>query len=397
MKHPARGLERKLGLRVAVGLGVFAFIAGLVTYTFVLRFQNLQSQSIQAQLVETVRAQAEVAVFANNEVIAQGVINGLLESPLILAVSINSVEGFRIEGGDLNLSEDLPGVTGYALLSPVDRTTKIGHLLVAVNYDTVKAQVAASTRILLIVIGSLVWLAAFLIIFFLRRIVIRPIEALAHQMFMISPGSGQRIEADPVHEDDEIGQLSRSANLLIEAHENALHELREMSTIDSLTGVSNRRHFFQRMAEELARIQRLESLILTVLMIDIDHFKCINDTWGHAAGDSALRQLGVILRRIIRKVDLVGRVGGEEFAILLVGTESTEGESFAERLRQMVADTPVLHEGRLIHMTLSIGISAVIADDTDASFAVARADRALYAAKDQGRNRVVMASTPPSQ
>jgi len=141
---------------------------------------------------------------------------------------------------------------------------------------------------------------------------------------------------------------------------------------------------------ELARLQRNTKLRATVLMLDIDYFKQVNDTWGHAAGDTALAHLGIILRSHARRIDTVGRLGGEEFAMLLVDTNPDEAMSFAERLRQTVSDTPVVHDGKLINMTLSIGISLMSSRDVDASLALERADCALYQAKQQGRNRVVM-------
>lgn len=176
----------------------------------------------------------------------------------------------------------------------------------------------------------------------------------------------------------------------------AFVKLREMAAIDSLTGVCNRREFFGRMENELARIQRFESAQAAVLMLDIDHFKGINDTQGHLAGDAALAQLGAILKRNARRIDTVGRIGGEEFAIVLVGTDVEEGTQFAERLRAAVAETPVMYEGHRVDMTVSIGVSSISPADGDSATALARADRALYLAKDQGRNCVVTVSDSPS-
>lgn len=393
MKSVVGRIERKLGLRVAAGLVVFAVIATLSSGAFVYHYQLQASRALQAQLVETVRAQAEVAVFANNTEIARGVIDGLLANPLFATVDIAAPPGFRVQGGAAP-SGTAGAPTIYPLHSPVDRTTRIGQIEVVMNAAEVAGQALATTRLLLAVIALQVLLAALLIIGVSRRLVIVPIVTLARNMAEYQPGSGVRLATEAAHADDEIGLLSHSANDLIDAHERALNELRELATIDALTGVFNRRHFIGRMEEELVRLQRLETLQTTVLMLDIDHFKNVNDSWGHAAGDTALRQLGTILRSNVRKIDSVGRMGGEEFALLLVGSSVREGEHFAERLRQMVADTPVIESGRQIEMTVSIGIAALSAGDAEVGAALARADAALYQAKQQGRNRVLVAGEP---
>ena len=169
-------------------------------------------------------------------------------------------------------------------------------------------------------------------------------------------------------------------------------KLRELAIFDSLTGTFNRREFLRLMNDEVARVKRLPTVPTTVLMLDFDHFKSINDTYCHPAGDAALAQMGTIIRETMRRVDSVGRIGGEEFAILLVGTDLQNGVEFAERLRLAIAQGRVVYEGKLIQLTASIGVSQIELKDNDAAVALARADKALYAAKDQGRNRVVSAS-----
>lgn len=164
-------------------------------------------------------------------------------------------------------------------------------------------------------------------------------------------------------------------------------ELTHLATIDSLTGVSNRRHFMAQMETEFARIQRFHEPA-ALLMLDLDHFKRINDSQGHAVGDAVLAALGATLLETLRKTDLVGRVGGEEFALLLPGTEAVEARQFAERLRERVAGVEVEAGGGRLAVTVSIGIASLKRDDASADAALARADDALYHAKENGRNRV---------
>jgi len=174
----------------------------------------------------------------------------------------------------------------------------------------------------------------------------------------------------------------------ITERERAAAELREMATSDFLTGLANRRHFIARMSDELARMQRRDSLDTAVLMLDLDHFKRVNDTYGHATGDAMLKHFAALMQSELRKIDTAGRVGGEEFAIILPGAATREAKVFAERFRSKVEESPLIQEGQPIRMTVSIGITAMKAADSSPDTALIRADEALYRAKENGRNRV---------
>lgn len=175
----------------------------------------------------------------------------------------------------------------------------------------------------------------------------------------------------------------------------AFAELRTLATTDSLTGTFNRREFLRQLDGEWGRIQRQEANHTTVLMLDVDHFKQINDTRGHKGGDAALAQLGAVLRKTVRRSDTVARIGGEEFAVVLVGAGLEEGTQFAERLRKLVAETPISFDDQTFQVTVSIGVSGILPTDRDSTVALARADKALYAAKDQGRNRIEVLNGAP--
>lgn len=168
-------------------------------------------------------------------------------------------------------------------------------------------------------------------------------------------------------------------------------ELRELATTDALTGLANRRRFIDRIAEEHARLQRSDDLQAAVLMLDLDHFKRVNDRYGHAVGDAMLVHFTDVLRGQLRRFDTAGRLGGEEFAVLLPGASPAAARSFAMRLRRAVESTPLGRNGERIAMTVSIGVAAIDADDASADSALLRADAALYQAKAAGRNRVVVA------
>jgi diguanylate cyclase (GGDEF)-like protein len=167
-------------------------------------------------------------------------------------------------------------------------------------------------------------------------------------------------------------------------------ELLRLATTDFLTGLPNRRAFMAHLDDEQARLQRDVGGRAAVLMLDIDHFKRINDSHGHAVGDAVLRHLASLMRDSQRKIDTLGRVGGEEFAALLPGADLDAARAFAERLRQRIADTPLQLEGYQCPVTVSVGIAAMNRADTSGDAALIRADKALYSAKRAGRNRVAL-------
>ncbi|MDE2429765.1 MAG: diguanylate cyclase [Burkholderiales bacterium] len=168
--------------------------------------------------------------------------------------------------------------------------------------------------------------------------------------------------------------------------------LHEMATIDFLTQIPNRRYFMGRMEEELARIKRGVGKPSAVMMYDLDNFKLINDNYGHAVGDIVLRHFAGILKEQLRKNDTAGRVGGEEFAVILSGTNLDEAEVFARRVQQQLLNSPVKLDHVLIHVTVSIGISMILPDDIGPDAALTRSDTALYLAKENGRNRITLSS-----
>jgi diguanylate cyclase (GGDEF)-like protein/PAS domain S-box-containing protein len=163
--------------------------------------------------------------------------------------------------------------------------------------------------------------------------------------------------------------------------------LRKATYCDHLTGLSNRRAFFEAASLELVRRQRAPRPV-SLIMLDADHFKAINDEHGHPAGDAVLRQLAASIKSVCRQVDVLARVGGEEFAAILPSVNLADAMAVAERLRAHVQMASTLYEGRTISCTVSIGVATM--DDTLAGVddLIKRADQALYAAKRLGRNHV---------
>ena len=161
--------------------------------------------------------------------------------------------------------------------------------------------------------------------------------------------------------------------------------LSTLSTIDGLTRLVNRTHWEQAVATEFQRCRRIGHSS-AVMMLDIDHFKAVNDRYGHPTGDEALRAVAAIVRDTLRLHDVAGRYGGEEFGIVLPGIDAEGAGSIAERIRKRI-ESSVVEPVRGVRVTVSIGFAALAPEDHDHGAWIARADRALYAAKAAGRNR----------
>jgi len=166
-----------------------------------------------------------------------------------------------------------------------------------------------------------------------------------------------------------------------------LEETRRLAITDALTGIYNRRYFMERAQFEMERSRRY-SKALSVLMFDIDHFKRINDRYGHLAGDQALQAVTRIARESLRNVDILGRYGGEEFVVLLPEATLSEANQAAERLRQEIAHTPIPSEAGTLQLTVSVGVAGLNASIQDVGVLIDKADQAMYRAKQSGRNKV---------
>ena len=165
-------------------------------------------------------------------------------------------------------------------------------------------------------------------------------------------------------------------------------ELQRLTRLDGLTGLYNRNTFVELTRQELARAQRQGSST-TVLLLDLDLFKHVNDTWGHPAGDAVLRNVSSVLNATVRHTDLVGRLGGEEFIILLPNTSPQASCKLAEKVRAAMERSPTAWEGQRIKATVSIGLAGTSASHNhDFDHLYTEADKALYRAKELGRNRV---------
>lgn len=211
------------------------------------------------------------------------------------------------------------------------------------------------------------------------------LEALSRQVMAQLELRRERAQAERV-----ASERTRYAALLEEYQrilERDIEEMSELSITDPLTGLKNRRAFLDRLQEELARCARYGEP-LAVALVDVDHFKRVNDAFGHTVGDAVLSQVADVLRHSVRTTDLVARFGGEEFVVLLPSTDTEGAHVLAERLRQAIEAEP--WDGATV--TVSVGVAVTTAGTEHPDEFVAAADVAMYAAKQAGRNRVRLAA-----
>ena len=200
----------------------------------------------------------------------------------------------------------------------------------------------------------------------------------------------------PLTEGDRVGvgpNIELRFGFTDEAEEGALRRLYESSVLDALTGAYNRKHFEERLASELAYAKR-HVTPLSLLLFDLDHFKRVNDTFGHLGGDHVLRTIGGLVKRILRVEDVFARYGGEEFAVIARGIDVGKAYLFAERIRITVETAKIEFNALLVPVTISLGVAslACCGEGATAEAFVGKADERLYVAKGTGRNRTVSAA-----
>ena len=232
-------------------------------------------------------------------------------------------------------------------------------------------------------------------LFFLFWLVV--IRGFASRLSIISKAMVKGPEDDnlsiqvPVRGRDEIARMARSLEQFLEI---AL-KLKRMATVDELTMISNRRHFFDLAKREVALARRNGSQS-TLLMLDVDHFKSINDTHGHDIGDMVLQKLAYFCQELVRAEDVFARLGGEEFVVLMPNSDEAEGLDVAERLRRRVEELKlVVTESLSLTITVSIGVASVTFREHSLREVLKHADQAMYQAKNRGRNCVVSWSELP--
>lgn len=286
----------------------------------------------------------------------------------------------------------------HAAIDPVDDTiSELGHLSMQTLQDrlksahsTVRWAMYAIFAAIAIGLGLLIGLGRIL-----GRSILNPIAELREAAQKLARKDfSHRVRL--LNNLDELGQLGRAFNLAAGTIQRLYLELERRSTHDGLTGVLNRAAFDERLAEECGSADRHESQ-LSLLMVDADFFKRVNDKFGHQAGDRVLQTIARTLNREIRPGDVVARYGGEEFAIILPKTDENSAVAMAERLRMKIASADVRWaDGETIKVTVSVGCACRQPQTVLPDELLSASDAALYLAKNTGRNRVVSATAKDS-
>jgi diguanylate cyclase (GGDEF)-like protein len=258
-------------------------------------------------------------------------------------------------------------------------------LVIAENYKDVFARLISSRdRNILVVcsFGLLIGLAAYL---FARQIII-PLTALTKGAQQVAIG-----DLDvclPIQKNDELGFATEVFNKMVAELQQSQAELERLATTDALTMLANRKQIMQNLRNHFDHFQRYSSEF-SILMIDADNFKKINDTYGHLAGDAVLRKMAEILLETIRNVDMAGRYGGEEFLVILADSSGEKAQQAAERIREAINEHTFTYENSSVKVNVSIGVARITKEDENESSLINRADKALYQAKGNGRDQVV--------
>jgi diguanylate cyclase (GGDEF)-like protein len=285
----------------------------------------------------------------------------------------------------------------YAFRNSIMQAARPTHVTVVASADLAVVHEDSMRLLMQSLSGiAIVTLALILIAWFgAERLVLQPIRALLAMSARVRSGdfaarTGMEASREELSElgsalDRMAEQLQRRDARLSEA----LEKLRTLAVTDALTGLYNRRYFWEALKRELIAARRKPS-VFSVILVDLDHFKRVNDAYGHDAGDRVLQATANLLRGHIRGSDIAVRYGGEEFALLLPGTGAAVAEERAEQLRRELEALEIACNGGRIRITLSAGVAESGPSATNEREIMKRVDEALYAAKAAGRNRVVM-------
>ncbi len=339
------------------------------------KYLRLKGQ-INQMLREMVEAKSDNRSLVNREIIKQAYVEWqaatvYADNLVLLRDQINEEEA-------ISLFNKFDQRLGVAIVEVMLYHQKINQAIVN-KRDSVDKHLTNVSYISIVIIVMAFLLSATIIIFFIKNVVI-PLQVIEKGAMQFGHGDfSHRIEIEP---NNELGKLAVSFNSMAD-------KLEEIATRDGLTNLLNKKAILQILDSELARATRNDST-LGLMMLDLDYFKRINDTYGHQAGDAVLVTATELIDKYVRGIDYVGRYGGEEIVIVLPDTSETESVEIAERIRRSLASTPLaVSDKKFVNVTVSIGIAMFPTDGVNESTLLSNADQAMYHAKGAGRNRVV--------
>lgn len=392
MKKIWKSLPVRSGLLILAGSILFTAIGSYYVYhrTYAEEIEVLKHRV--EQLVNTVNTSASLSAYLDNETLGGNIINGLLRNDIVRGVHLTSVSGMDLVAGDMADPKPV-NLRTFPLYAPVSGGEQCGTMVVRLNQAIVENQArqAAFVQVRLMVVFTLflVGLVGFMVYWLLTL----PLKALAQSLNDIEPGGERRLLAPRRHKYDEIGQLVRDINVLLGSTQNTLQDERERrnlaqteAELDPLTHLYNRRAGLRQIERALQQ-SRHSHQTFSLLLVDLDRFKFINDTYGHGAGDKVLVTLAKRLKKSLRKSDVLIRWGGDEFLVMVQEEhDESEIESVAEKLVELVNRDIHLGDGLVDHVGASIGIALFPEHGSDPQKLIESADSAMYKVKQSGRN-----------
>ncbi|HDZ08936.1 MAG TPA: diguanylate cyclase [Pseudohongiella sp.] len=404
----------------SIYLGVTLLITSLQFLTEYLKTQDSIVQELK-QLEETVREPISTSLWQYNESQLDVLIDGLLKTPIIVGVDIQDTNSIDIVSKRSAVVPSLP-VSVFETRSDLywtlnERDIFLGSLTLYSSSQVVLDRVLFGFSLIAITAIIKLFVLFYLFIWAFDRYLAVPLKELMSQVdeVQLSQNAGKRIDLSNL-EDNELHQLQGHMNRMLAAMESdrqrllesekakrswleqavaerteelqvSNDKLKDLAARDSLTGVLNRGAFIDTAQQLLALAQRRKK-VSSFMLLDLDNFKNINDTHGHFVGDQVLIHFTQTIQSLLRKSDLTGRVGGEEFAVFLNDTGVDDAYRLADKIRTAIASSVLDIDGAAVSYTVSIGVDSSQAEDQSISELFKRADLKLYAAKDKGRNRV---------
>jgi diguanylate cyclase (GGDEF)-like protein len=328
---------------------------------------------------------------SNNDVQITGSLVNLMNGRRFLSTdtSANSVtlpeDTLKLFNNPTHLQNfvDFQKIRVAAIVTPLQQLP--WGLIIKVNHDDVFASAVQSRNRNILIVCSFALLIGFAAYLFAKQI-ITPLTTLTNGAKQVADGD---LDVHlPIQQNDELGFATRIFNEMVAELRQNHAKLEQLATTDNLTKLANRKLIMDSLVKQFEYFQRYGKEF-SIMMIDIDHFKKINDTYGHLAGDAVLLQISRIFVETLRNVDTAGRYGGEEFLIVLAETEGGQAQQTAERIRKAVLQHKFVFENRSMRISVSIGVTGIQPGDANEDTLINRADQAMYQAKKNGRNQVV--------
>jgi diguanylate cyclase (GGDEF)-like protein len=392
-------LSASLLIRILFFSGFFTLIIVAVQLFFNYQNETEELERESQQFVENVKPSLARSVWELNYRQAMSITDVVMRTGLFKSIIVKDYEGNTITFlGKKNIEAHQKSVELPFKLKL--RTLVVGTFEYQIDTDIVKQKIISELTFIIISQFMKTFFVSIFILFIMHNLIIRHLNEISNWLNSFkpeSPFSPLALEADKGSDSEMVKLKSAISDMGQQVHQHITGlekivaertaELEKIAYTDSLTGVKNRRAFFQASNEELSRSRRL-SYDVGVMMLDLDNFKVINDIYGHDAGDEVLKQVSKAMSNCLRNEDTLGRIGGEEFAIITPCSNKGGMHKLASRLQQSIAflNFSFLPEDK--NITVSIGYTKV-SNDEDFKAALKRADKHLYTAKSSGRNTFI--------